>query len=112
MAAALTVFMFSMAGIPPLAGFIGKFYIFMAAVEAHLYTLAIVGVLASVVSAYYYIRIIKVMYFDEPGIEPLESPLPRAITGVVAVSSIFILLFIFVPTTVIDLADTAAASLF
>jgi len=112
MAAALTIFMFSMAGIPPLAGFMGKFYIFMAAIEAQLYTLAIIGVLTSVVSAYYYIRIIKIMYFDEPGIEPLESPLPRAITGVVAVTSMFILLFFFIPAPLINWAGAAASSLF
>lgn len=112
MAAALTIFMFSMAGIPPLAGFFGKLYIFLAAIEAQLYTLAIIGVLTSVVSAYYYIRIIKVMYFDEPGIEPLESPLPRAITGVLVVTSAFILLFILFPAPLISWAGAAAASLF
>jgi len=112
MAAALAVFMFSMAGIPPLAGFFGKLYIFLAAIEAHLYTLAIIGVLTSVVSAYYYLRIIKVMYFDEPGIEPLDSPLPRSITGVLVVSSLVIILFIVFPAPVITWAGAAAASLF
>ena len=66
LALALAIFMFSMAGIPPLAGFFGKLYVFLAAVDAGLYGLAIFGVLASVVGAYYYIRIVKVMYFDEP----------------------------------------------
>lgn len=112
MAAALTIFMFSMAGIPPLAGFFGKLYIFLAAIEAQLYTLAIIGVLTSVVSAYYYIRIIKIMYFDEPGIEPLESPLPRSITGILVVSSMFILLFFLMPAPLIGWAEAAAASLF
>ena len=65
LAAALLVFMFSMAGIPPLAGFFGKLYIFLAAIEAQLYILAIIGVVASVVGAYYYLRIVKIMYFDE-----------------------------------------------
>ena len=55
-----------MAGIPPLAGFFGKFYIFLAAIEAGLYALAVIGVLTSVVAAFYYLRIVKVMYFDEP----------------------------------------------
>jgi len=112
MAAALTVFMFSMAGIPPLAGFFGKLYIFLAAIEAGLYTLAVIGVLTSVVSAYYYIRIIKIMYFDEPGIEPLDSPLPRSITGVLTVSGLVILLFFLVPAPMITWAGVAAASLF
>ncbi|MBL4614859.1 MAG: NADH-quinone oxidoreductase subunit N, partial [Magnetovibrio sp.] len=112
MAAALTIFMFSMAGIPPLAGFFGKLYIFLAAIEAELYTLAIIGVLTSVVSAFFYIRIIKIMYFDAPGIEPLDSPLPRAISGVLIVTSAFILLFFIFPAPLINWAGVAAASLF
>lgn len=66
MATVLTILMFSLAGIPPMAGFFAKYFVFMAAIEAHLYALAIIGVLASVVGAYYYLRIIKVMWFDEP----------------------------------------------
>ena len=58
--------MFSLAGIPPLAGFFAKFYVFLAAIEAQLYALAVIGVVASVVGAYYYLRIVKIMYFDEP----------------------------------------------
>ena len=58
--------MFSLAGIPPLAGFFAKFYVFLAAINAGLYVLAVIGVLAAVVGAYYYLRIIKIMYFDEP----------------------------------------------
>ena len=66
MAFFLAMLMFSLAGIPPLAGFFAKFYVFLAAIKAGLYTLAVIGVLASVVGAYYYLRIVKVMYFDEP----------------------------------------------
>jgi len=58
--------LFSLAGIPPLAGFFAKWYVFVAAIKAGLFTLAVVGVLTSVVGAYYYLSIIKVMYFDEP----------------------------------------------
>src|SRR4029077_10622783 len=58
--------LFSLAGIPPLAGFFAKFYVFMAAINSGLFTLAVLGVLASVVGAYYYLYIIKVMFFDEP----------------------------------------------
>ncbi|MGH6807687.1 MAG: NADH-quinone oxidoreductase subunit NuoN, partial [Ensifer adhaerens] len=65
MATVLTILMFSLAGIPPMAGFFAKYFVFMAAIEAHLYTLAIIGVLASVVGAYYYLRVIKVMWFDD-----------------------------------------------
>src|SRR3546814_2452967 len=64
MAMAMAIFMFSMAGIPPLVGFFGKFYIFLAAIEAGLYVLAVVGVLTSVIGAFYYLRIVKLMYLD------------------------------------------------
>ncbi|MGI9415461.1 MAG: NADH-quinone oxidoreductase subunit NuoN, partial [Hyphomicrobiales bacterium] len=66
MAFVLAMLMFSLAGIPPLAGFFAKFYVFLAAIQAGLYALAVIGVLASVVGAYYYVRIVKIMYFDEP----------------------------------------------
>ncbi|MEE8258497.1 MAG: NADH-quinone oxidoreductase subunit NuoN [Sphingomonadales bacterium] len=66
MALALAIFMFSLAGIPTMAGFFGKWFVFKAAVDAGLYTLAVIGVVSSVVAAYYYLRIVKLMYFDEP----------------------------------------------
>ena len=112
MAAALAIMMFSMAGIPPLAGFFGKLYIFLAAIEAGLYALSVIGVLASVVSAYYYVRIIKVMYFDEPGVEALDTPLPKSVSVVLGLCTVVIVLFIAFPTPVIDAAKVAAASLF
>ena len=67
--------LFSLAGIPPLAGFFAKFYVFNAAIQAHLYWLAVVGVVLSVIGAYYYLRIVKIMYFDEPGVtfEPIPA---------------------------------------
>jgi NADH-quinone oxidoreductase subunit N len=66
MAFVFAVFMLSLAGIPPLAGFFAKFYVFLAAIEAHLYAPSVIGVLASVIGAYYYLRIVKIMYFDDP----------------------------------------------
>jgi len=66
------IILFSLAGMPPLAGFFAKFYIFMAVIEAKMYTLAIIGLVTTVVSAFYYLRIIKVIYFDKP-IEPFEE---------------------------------------
>ena len=66
MAFFLAMLLFSLAGIPPLAGFFAKFYVFLAAIKAGLFTLAVIGVLASVVGAYYYLAIVKIMYFDEP----------------------------------------------
>ncbi|KAA5604767.1 NADH-quinone oxidoreductase subunit NuoN [Roseospira marina] len=109
-AVAMGIFMFSMAGIPPLAGFFAKFYVFMAAVEVGLIWLAILGVLASVVSAFYYLRIVKVMYFDEPleGLDPVCSPALRITMGVAAAVVLF---FCVAPGWVVGTAETAAAAL-
>ncbi|CAA7621028.1 NADH-quinone oxidoreductase subunit N [Candidatus Terasakiella magnetica] len=111
MALVMATLMFSMAGIPPLAGFWGKFYVFMAAVQAELYTLAILGVLSSVVSAYYYLRVIKVMYFDEPT-EAFDRPVGRSMALVMAVSTLVVLVFTFVPAPLVSSAKAAAAVLF
>ena len=111
MALALTIFMFSMSGIPPLAGFFGKFYVFMAAVDAGLYTLAIIGVLSSVVAAFYYVRIVKYMYFDEPA-EAFDRPIGREMALILTATSLVILLFFVVPGPVLSGAANAAASLF
>ena len=111
MALALAAFMFSMAGIPPLAGFFGKLYVFMAAIDAELYTLAVVGVLASVVGAFYYLRIVKLMYFDEP-LEGFDRPLGRGIGVVLTVSALAVALFVIFPGPLLETAEAAAASLF
>ncbi len=111
LAAALGVFMFSMAGIPPLAGFFGKLYMFLAAVEAGLYALAIIGVLSSVVAAFYYVRIVKIMYFDEPA-EEFERPIGREIAVVIGVTGLFVVLFVVFPSPIVDAAASAAAVLF
>lgn len=111
MAFAMLVFMFSMAGIPPLAGFFGKFYVFAAAISAELYTLAVVGALASVVGAFYYLRIVKVMYFDEQT-ETLDKLDQRGLKAVMGVSAILVLVFVIYPSPITDYASFAAASLF
>ena len=111
MALALAVFMFSMAGIPPLAGFFGKLYVFLAAIEAELYALAVIGVVTSVLGAFYYLRIVKLMYFDEP-IEDFDRPLGWEMTGVLAVSGVVIVLFFAVPGPIVEGAAAAAAALF
>ncbi len=110
-AIAMALFMFSMAGIPPLAGFFGKLYVFLPAITAHLYTLAVVGVLASVVGAYYYLRIIKVMYFDEPAPE-FDRSQGREVSVILAISGLAILLFFAAPGPLLVAAQAAAASLF
>jgi NADH-quinone oxidoreductase subunit N len=111
MALAMAIFMFSMAGIPPMAGFFAKFYVFLAVVDAGMYGLAVIGVLTSVVGAYYYLRIVKVMYFDE-ALDPFDSPVGSEISVVVGVSSAFILLFFIYPTPLLSGAQAAAAALF
>ena len=84
MAFFLATMMFSLAGIPPLAGFFAKYFVFLAAIKAGLYALAVIGVLASVVGAYYYLTIVKVMYFDEPA--GAFEPMPRALKVVLGVT--------------------------
>lgn len=110
-ALALAIFMFSMAGIPPLAGFFGKLYIFRAAVDGGLYSLAIVGVLSSVVAAFYYIRIIKLMYFDQAE-EPLDRGMASEVGWVTAVTAVIIALFFVYPQPLLSRAAAAATSLF
>jgi NADH-quinone oxidoreductase subunit N len=111
LAAAFAIFMFSLAGIPPLAGFFGKFFVFRAAINAELYWLAVLGVLTSVVGAFYYIRIVKIMYFDEPR-EGLDRPVEWGLAGVAAVSALALLLFFILPLPLLAGADAAAATLF
>lgn len=111
LAAAMAIMMFSLAGIPPMAGFFGKFYIFMSAIDAGLYTLAVIGVLSSVVGAYYYLRVFKVMYFDEPAVE-FEGSLGRGMGVLLALSSFVTLFFFLWPGALVAGAESAAAALF
>jgi NADH-quinone oxidoreductase subunit N len=110
MALLMGIFMFSMAGLPPLAGFFAKVYVFLAAIEAKLYTLAILGVLASVVGAFYYLRIVKIMYFDE-ATESFDRNTGRELTAIQVVAGLFILLFFLFPSVLTGLADQAVLSL-
>jgi len=111
LAFALFIFMFSMAGIPPLAGFFAKVYVFLAAIDAGLYGLAVIGVLASVVGAFYYLRIVKVMYFDEP-VAAFDRPVGREMQFVLAVSAVVIFFFFIWPGPIVDGAEAVAAALF
>jgi NADH-quinone oxidoreductase subunit N len=109
LALAMTFFMFSLAGVPPLAGFFGKYFIFLAAVGAHMVPLAIIGVLTSVVAAFYYLRIIKVMYFDEV-VSPID-PLPDfGVKLTVGVAAVAMIVFTIIPSPVIDGARNAVNS--
>ena len=111
LAYAMAVLMFSMSGIPPLAGFFGKLFIFQAAIESELYVLATLGILASVVAAYYYLRIIKVMFFDEVA-DPFDEGMNLGKRIVLLISMLLVFGFIFSPNTILDGAMIAATSLF
>jgi NADH-quinone oxidoreductase subunit N len=110
MALALMIFMFSMAGIPPLAGFFGKWYVFMAAVDAGLFGLAVIGILTSVIGAYYYLRIIKIMYFDEAE-QPLDGAVSQDLRVILYGSAVITVLFVLFISPVYDAAKVAAISL-
>ena len=110
MAFMLAMLLFSLAGIPPLAGFFAKFYVFLAAIHVGLYALAVIGVLLSVVGAYYYLRIVKLMYFDAPA-ERFE-PMQPSLAAVLGVSGGFILLYFVYPAPLVAFAGIAAKSLF
>jgi NADH-quinone oxidoreductase subunit N len=102
--------LFSLAGAPPLAGFFAKWYVFVAAINAGLFTLSVIGVLTSVVGAYYYLAIVKVMYFDEP-LTKLD-PVRIDVRTVVAVAGVFNILFAVYPGPLVSAATAAARSLF
>jgi NADH-quinone oxidoreductase subunit N len=106
----LAAMMFSLAGIPPLAGFFAKWFVFNAAIQAHLYPLAVVGVLASAVSAFYYLRIVKIMYFDEPA-RAFDKPSP-ALRAILAVTGIFVIFLFAYPSLFINASTAAAKALF
>ncbi len=110
MALAMAVFMFSMAGIPPLAGFLAKFFVFKAAIDAGLYGLAVIGVLASVVGAFYYVRIIRIMYFDEAE-EGFDQPIGAEMSAVLWVTGPLIFLFFVYPAPILKAAEAAAKAL-
>ncbi len=111
LAYAMALLMFSMSGIPPLAGFFGKLFIFQAAIESELYILAVLGILASVVAAFYYLRIIKVMFFDE-NLDILDNNMDSGKRIVLLLSILFLLFFIFMPSIILNIANNAAISLF
>jgi NADH-quinone oxidoreductase subunit N len=110
MATIMTIFLFSLAGIPPLAGFFGKWYTFLAAVQAGLVPLAVIGIVASVVGAFYYLRMIKIMWFDEPA-AGLEAPAGE-LKLVMGVSAAFVLLYALIASPIMIWATNAAKAFF
>jgi NADH-quinone oxidoreductase subunit N len=103
--------MFSLAGIPPLAGFFAKFYVFLAAVNAGLYPLAVIGVVTSVIGAYYYLRIVKIMYMDEPA-PSFDSTMGWPVASVITGAGIFTLFFVLGAAPLVQSATAAAQALF
>jgi NADH-quinone oxidoreductase subunit N len=104
LAALMAVFMFSLAGLPPMAGFFGKYYVFLAAVKADMTWLAIVGVLTSLISAYYYLRLVVVMYFRD-GEADLEPAPTKAALAAVSIAGFFVLQLGLYPSFVVDIAQ-------
>lgn len=104
------IMMFSMAGIPPFAGFFGKMFVFLSAIEAGLYTLAIIGVLTSVVAAFYYLKVVKIIYFDEAG-QQIDRYIPLAAGIVLMICALVTTLFFLYPTPILNAAGLAADSL-
>jgi len=111
LAIALTVLLLGLAGIPPMAGFFAKFYVFMSALQSGLYWLVLVGALSTVVGAFYYLRIIKFMYFDSPKYE-FDKTFGREVNFVIALCTLFALFFFVNPSPIVLRAAHAAASLF
>ena len=110
MATVMTILMFSLAGIPPMAGFFAKYFVFMAAIEAQLYALAIIGVLSSVVGAYYYLRVIKVMWFEEPTGEFARTS--GELKLVFGLSGLFVLGYVLIGGPIGNAAEAAARTFF
>jgi NADH-quinone oxidoreductase subunit N len=109
MAFVLAMLFFSLAGVPPLAGFFGKFYVFAAAVKAELYGLAVIGVISSVIGAFYYLRVVKVMFFDDA--KPSFTPAAPYVRIVMIAAGLFVLLYAVYPAPLIEAAAAAAKSL-
>tara|TARA_B100001057_G_scaffold290988_1_gene291032 strand:+ start:2514 stop:3923 length:1410 start_codon:yes stop_codon:yes gene_type:complete len=107
----ISLMMFSLAGIPPLAGFFGKFYIFMAAVESNMFILAIIGIIASVIGAFYYLRIVKVIYFDEPQ-QRYDGASIKSLAVLFYPTSLLVIIFCFYPLPLLNIAETASKSFF
>ena len=113
MASVFTLLLFSLIGLPPLVGFFGKWFAFYPAVEAGLTWLVVIALIASVVSAFYYIRVIKTMWFDEPEREFIRAPRTTRVIALISVLLVFpILILPGISGAAISLAETAAQALF
>ena len=100
----LLILLFSLAGIPPMAGFFAKFYIFISVIEQSMYFLAIVGLISTVISAFYYLKIIKIIYFDSPK-EKYDQISYFGLKISLALSTLLILLYFIYPSALISLVS-------
>ncbi len=100
----LMIILFSLAGIPPLAGFFAKFYIFMSVIEQSMYYLAVIGLLSTVVAAFYYLRIIKIIYFD-PQKEKYETNHNIGLKFTLILSTLFILVYFIYPSGITEIVS-------
>jgi NADH-quinone oxidoreductase subunit N len=105
LAFAFLIILFSLAGIPPLAGFFAKFYIFMSVIEVKMYTLAIIGLLTTVISSFYYLRIIKIIYFDKPK-KPFDEIYDWGLKGSLILSSILLLIYFIFPSILTNITSS------
>lgn len=112
LATLMTIFLLSLGGFPPTAGFIAKWYVFSAAVGAGYYGLAIIGVLSSVVSVFFYLRIVVMMYMSERDARPLPAPVTTAAMAALAISVLAILYLGVLPSRIIDLAQASVGTIF
>jgi NADH-quinone oxidoreductase subunit N len=110
LALAFAVLFISLAGIPPFAGFFAKFYVFLAAIEAHLYVLAVLAVISSVIGAYYYLRVVKLMYFDDAA-PAFEGEMGMRLGAIAVGSSLFNLFFVLVASPLVGAAAIGAKAL-
>ena len=99
------IILFSLAGIPPLAGFFAKFYIFMSVIEVKMYALAIIGLVTTVISAFYYLRIIKLIYFDKPK-KPFDESYDWGLKSTLILSSILVLIYFIYPSILLDIVSS------
>jgi NADH-quinone oxidoreductase subunit N len=112
MAAAMTVFLLSLGGMPPTAGFVAKWYVFSAAIRAGDYSLAIIGVLTSVIAVFFYLRVVVMMYMAEPGREIVSAPASRIAVAALATSLALIFYLGILPGRLLELAAGSVASIF
>jgi NADH-quinone oxidoreductase subunit N len=99
------IIFFSLAGIPPLAGFFAKFYIFMTVIEVKMYALAIIGLVTTVVSAFYYLRVVKIIYFDKPK-RPFDASYDWGLKSSLVLSSILILIYFIYPSILTNIVSS------